>query len=281
MSSKLFRIKILQPTFDQLYKEYGELFSGSTNESKLLKELKGLQREMNDAYKGGRNNGQAMIDVFTRALPLVKKIDTTIHHDLSENLKYFSHFYTINTMYIGNTFIPYLKACINLVNQAVTNLETEENFFDEKEIGLEQEIDSRDSEFDVFISHASEDKDSFVEPLAQALKKEGISVWYDNFQLKWGDKLRESIDKGLRNSKYGVVVLSRSFLTGKKWTEHELDGLFAREDLDRKIILPIWHDISREDILKYSPSLADRLAKRSGEDEITSIVQELKDLLGK
>jgi hypothetical protein len=137
------------------------------------------------------------------------------------------------------------------------------------------------SKFDVFISHASEDKVSFVEPLAQALKEQGVSVWYDNFELGWGDTLRGSIDQGLKSSKYGIVVFSKSFLKKKKWTEHELDGLFAMEEVDKKVILPIWHDISREDMLAYSPALADRLAKRSDKDEIADIVQEIKNLLDK
>ena len=133
----------------------------------------------------------------------------------------------------------------------------------------------------MFISHATEDKESFVEGLALTLKESGLNVWYDNFQLQWGDNLRSSIEDGLKNSKYGIVVLSKSFLGKKKWTEHELDGLFARERLDKKIILPIWHNVSRDDILAYSPTLADRLAKRSGDDEISEIVNELKRLTGK
>jgi hypothetical protein len=120
-----------------------------------------------------------------------------------------------------------------------------------------------------------------VEPLAQALKEQGVSVWYDNFELGWGDTLRGSIDQGLKSSKYGIVVFSKSFLKKKKWTEHELDGLFAMEEVDKKVILPIWHDISREDMLAYSPALADRLAKRSDKDEIADIVQEIKNLLDK
>ena len=66
--------------------------------------------------------------------------------------------------------------------------------------------------YDVFISHATEDKQSFVEPLANALKEVGIKVWYDGFVLEWGDGLRDSIDRGLVNSKYGIVVFSKAYL---------------------------------------------------------------------
>lgn len=75
-------------------------------------------------------------------------------------------------------------------------------------------IDTIDAnkEYDVFISHASEDKDSVVRPLALALKEKGVNVWYDEFELKIGDSLRRKIDQGLSKSKFGIVVISRSFI---------------------------------------------------------------------
>ena len=67
--------------------------------------------------------------------------------------------------------------------------------------------------YDVFISHASEDKDSLVRPLAIALRGLGASVWYDEFSLRIGDSLSGSIDKGLSNSRFGPVVISQNFMT--------------------------------------------------------------------
>lgn len=133
--------------------------------------------------------------------------------------------------------------------------------------------------YDVFISYASEDKGDFVEPLARALKAAGVNVWYDNFVLEWGDALRGTIDRGLAESRYGIVVLSPAFLKRKRWTEHELDALFAREGSGSKVVLPIWHNITRENLAAYSPSFADRLAKNSATDSIDEIVIELKRLL--
>ncbi|MCK9385933.1 MAG: DUF1883 domain-containing protein [Nevskia sp.] len=78
--------------------------------------------------------------------------------------------------------------------------------------------------YDVFISHASEDKEEIVRPLAQALRSEGLRVWYDEFELRIGDSLRRKIDKGLASSRFGLVVLSPSFIA-KGWTNYELDGL--------------------------------------------------------
>jgi len=133
---------------------------------------------------------------------------------------------------------------------------------------------------DVFVCHASEDK-GFVNPLVTALKKAGVRVWYDEDALLWGDGLRSSIDRGLVNSRYGIVVFSKAFLKGKHWTEHELDGLFAKERNGRKVILPIWHKITDRELTKYSPAFADRIAMITKRDSVADIVKNLKVLLKK
>lgn len=113
--------------------------------------------------------------------------------------------------------------------------------------------------YDVFICHASEDK-TFVRPLAKKLKGNHIEVWYDEFSLKIGDSLRRSIDYGITKSRYGIVVLSNNFFN-KKWSQWELDGLVQRQnDSEMNIILPIWLNITKNEVLKYSPSLADKVA---------------------
>jgi len=112
---------------------------------------------------------------------------------------------------------------------------------------------------DVFISHASEDKQEIARPLAEELNSLGFEVWYDEFQLKLGDSLRRSIDKGLSGSRFGVVVLSPAFFA-KNWTQYELDGLVQKEMSGSKVILPIWHKLSRDEVISYSPALADKIA---------------------
>lgn len=111
---------------------------------------------------------------------------------------------------------------------------------------------------DVFISHASEDKAEIARPLAEALKQRGLSVWFDEYELTLGDRLRRKIEEGLRVSRYGVTVLSDNFFR-KKWPQEELDALFALETESKKI-LPVWHRLSATDIARYAPLLADRLA---------------------
>ena len=128
-------------------------------------------------------------------------------------------------------------------------------------------------EYDVFICHASEDKD-FVGPLALALRDKGLKVWYDRFKLTIGDSLRQKIDDGLANSKFGVVVLSKVFFT-KSWPQNELDALASRQNENsRKVILPIWHNIEFNEIKKYSPLLSGLLAARSS-DKLESVVEQI------
>jgi formylglycine-generating enzyme required for sulfatase activity len=114
-------------------------------------------------------------------------------------------------------------------------------------------------DWDVFISHAWEDKEGIAGPLAEALRRKGLRVWYDEFTLTLGDSLRRSIDRGLVQSRYGVVILSPNFFA-KEWPQKELDGLAAREVSGEKVILPVWHNITAEQIREYSPTLADRVA---------------------
>jgi hypothetical protein len=113
---------------------------------------------------------------------------------------------------------------------------------------------------DVFISHASEDKTAVARPLAERLVAGGLTVWYDEFALSVGDSLMSEIDRGLRVCRFGVVVLSHRFF-GKEWARRELAAMMAREAADgTKRVLPIWHGVSRDDVYRYSPTLAERLA---------------------
>ncbi len=140
--------------------------------------------------------------------------------------------------------------------------------------------DDGEREFDVFISHASEDKDEIVRPLAHALKEAGLKVWYDEFELKIGDSLRKKIDKGLATSRFGVVVLSKSFF-GKGWTNYELDGLVTRTVTGEQILLPIWHAITKKELIDYSPSLADKVARSTSTHTVEEIAEEIAEVIQK
>lgn len=122
----------------------------------------------------------------------------------------------------------------------------------------------------VFISHASEDK-HFARPLAEHLVARGYSVWYDEFELKLGDSLREKIDAGLGSSKHGLVILSPDFFR-KEWPARELDGLLSVQTVSGNNLLPIWHNVGFEEVLGYSPSLAGK--KGIGTEETIEVVVE-------
>jgi hypothetical protein len=132
--------------------------------------------------------------------------------------------------------------------------------------------------YDAFISHASEDRQAVVKPLARELARLGLRVWYDEFELKVGDSLRQSIDRGLATSQFGIVVLSHAFFA-KNWPQYELNGLVAREVRHQSAILPIWHNVTREDVLEYSPNLADRVAVSTGRLSIRKIATALADAM--
>lgn len=133
--------------------------------------------------------------------------------------------------------------------------------------------------FDVFISHASEDKAAIAIPLFQALTAAGISVWFDSAVLELGDSLRRKLDEGLSHCLFGVVILSPSFLA-KEWPQRELDGLVAREtSTGEKAILPILHELSNAELALRSPTLADRLSASSslGAEAIAQQVKQVVD----
>jgi hypothetical protein len=136
-------------------------------------------------------------------------------------------------------------------------------------------VDAADDKlFDLFISHASEDKAGFVRPLVNRLSRHGLAVWFDETTLTLGDSLRGSIDKGLSRSRFGVVVLSPAFFS-KKWPQLELDGLWSLEMLGGKRILPVWHEVTFADVARFSPTLANRVAVSSstGTDKVVQAIR--------
>lgn len=148
----------------------------------------------------------------------------------------------------------------------------------QRDIPPNQNVDSIQRDYDVFISHASEDKEQVVRPLAHALVNGGLKVWYDEFELRLGDSLRRKIDIGLARSRFGVVVLSRAFF-GKGWTNYELDGLVTRSITGEQVILPIWHDITKQELIEYSPSLADKVARSTATHTIEEIANEIIEVI--
>lgn len=133
-------------------------------------------------------------------------------------------------------------------------------------------------EYDVFISHASEDKDAIVRPLATQLREQGLEVWYDEFELRIGDSLRRKIDAGIARARFGIVVLSKPFFA-KGWPAYELDGLVTMSMSGRQVLLPLWHEISKDEVVSASPSLADKVALRTSDYTVEEIASEVASVV--
>lgn len=128
--------------------------------------------------------------------------------------------------------------------------------------------------WDVFISHASEDKVAVARPLREALEGFGVRVWFDEFQMGIGDSLRRKIDQGLARSAFGVVILSEHFFS-KGWPQYELDGMVTRSVSGEQNLLPIWHKVTRDEVMAESPSLADKVARSTSQYTVAAIAEEI------
>ncbi len=144
---------------------------------------------------------------------------------------------------------------------------------------INEEKDLQMKEYDIFISYASEDKAHFVRPLAHALRDYGLKVWYDEFALKIGARLRKSIDSGLASSRYGLVILSHNFFS-KEWPQRELDAIFSIMKAEDRRILPVWYNLSAEEVKGYSPLLSDLLAANAS-DGVESVAKQVLDAINK
>lgn len=119
-------------------------------------------------------------------------------------------------------------------------------------------------QWDIFLSYASEDKAAIAAPLAAALVRQGLQVWFDEVILSAGDRIRESIDSAVAQSRLAVVVLSQSYVR-KNWTRYEFDGI-AQRFVGRQVkVVPIWLDLTHDQVAAFSPSLADVRALRASE----------------
>lgn len=112
-------------------------------------------------------------------------------------------------------------------------------------------------EYDVFISHANKDKEDLIEELYQSLQKLGISIFYDKESLEWGDNWKERILNGTKKAEFAIIVISENFFD-REWTERELSEFLNRQNRNgQKLILPIIHNITNEQLKSKYPNVAD------------------------
>ena len=134
---------------------------------------------------------------------------------------------------------------------------------------------------DVFVCHASEDKLTIVEPVTAALKQAGISYWYDDAEILWGDSITTKVNEGLKTSRYVLAVLTPSFF-GKHWPERELNSVLnieAATGAVRLLVLLAGTTPQKSAILRQFPLLNDKLYVE-WQGEPIDIVDRLKARLG-
>lgn len=155
---------------------------------------------------------------------------------------------------------------------------SETNLSDKEFSVLEEEL--KDSEFNLtirsqnyldfkrkkekplaFISHDSRNKDLIARPIADGLNSRLCYTWYDEYSMKVGGSLRESIEKGIKEAKKCILIVTPEFLSNSGWSKKEFNSIFTREMIfEESIILPIWYNVSVKEVYDYSPSLADCFA---------------------
>jgi hypothetical protein len=122
----------------------------------------------------------------------------------------------------------------------------------------------------LFLSHASEDMDVIAKPLYHALKDE-FDVWYDQARIRLENSFYEKISEGIRECDFGVVIFSPHFFR-KRWTKQEIDGLLALQRNQRKVVLPIVHDMTHDDLADQLPIMATKKTISSNEGIQTIVV---------
>ncbi|MCY4062175.1 MAG: toll/interleukin-1 receptor domain-containing protein [Chloroflexi bacterium] len=132
--------------------------------------------------------------------------------------------------------------------------------------------------YDVFLSHATEDKDDVARPLALALQQRGLRVWYDEFELKIGDNLVAKLNAGINGSRFGIIVLSQAFFA-KQWTIHELNMLEYRWVTENHMLFPIWHHITIEEVTAYRAWLANIIGRRTDTFNVEEIAHQIYDAI--
>ncbi|MCH9742993.1 MAG: toll/interleukin-1 receptor domain-containing protein [Proteobacteria bacterium] len=130
-----------------------------------------------------------------------------------------------------------------------------------------------------FISHDSRDKDELVRELAFELSKLLCLVWYDEYSLKVGDSLSENIERGLKETKKCVVILSPNFLNNTGWGKAEFDFIYQRELIENKnIFLPVWHNVGIQEVKNYNEKIAGRLGLNSAEG-VPTLARKLAEVI--
>ena len=87
-------------------------------------------------------------------------------------------------------------------------------------------------QFDVFLSHSSKDKDA-VRDIAERLRRDGLKVWFDEWEIKLGDSIPSKIEAGLENSRILLLCMSTNAF-GSDWAQLEAGTFRFRDPLNKE-----------------------------------------------
>lgn len=228
--------------------------------SSKMRQIDGYQRDKSRKLDESSKLGAKIANLREKRLSVLKRLQKAEEDERKAQ--------AISTKRMQQAYEQRIRELTESLNNQVSMMESKET----------EELPP--AEYDVFISHAWEDKEAFVDELVTELEAIGIKPWYDRQRIKWGDSMRQRIDEGLRHSKFGIVVISPDYIAdGKYWTKTELDGLFQLESVNGKMILPIWHNITKKEVIGYSSIVGGRLAMTTAQMTPKEIAAEMKKLL--
>lgn len=234
-------------------------YTSTSTASMKMRQIEGYNREIARAQQKRADLQKKQADKRSQrakyAIDLQREIEKENKKSLLEQKK------------MQDMYEQKVEALTKSLNEALASNSSSTNLYNQTD----------ESEYDVFISHASEDKSPFVDDLVKALQDRDVIVWYDSINIGWGDSLRTQIDNGLKKSTFGIVILSENYIK-KGWTQYELEGLFNIEMTKGKTILPIWHNITKQQVMDFSAPLAGRKALTTATmtaDEIADTFVEL------
>lgn len=234
-------------------------YTSASTASMKMRQIEGYNREMARAQQKRADLQKKQADKRSQRAKYAIDLQREIEKENKKNL--------LEQKKMQDMYEQKVEALTKSLNEALASNSSSTNLYNQTD----------EAEYDVFISHASEDKEPFVEELVHALRDRDIGVWYDSINIGWGDSLRSQIDNGLKRSTFGIVILSENYIK-KGWTQYELEGLFNIEMTKGKTILPIWHNITKQQVMDFSATLAGRKALTTATmtaDEIADTFVEL------
>ena len=130
---------------------------------------------------------------------------------------------------------------------------------------------------DVFLCHAWNDRKGAAKELYDMLKLKGVSIWFSEKDVPLGSPLLREIDKGLANSRIGIVLVTPAFLERVKSegiSEKELSALLARD-----LLVPIVHETTFEALRNVSPLLGSRSGLSTSEETMGKVAAKIAELV--